>query len=73
MFGRDGSLGGVKFRKQWRQAQVHATFRLGITTYAPFSETRPGVRPKMDDYIDHIAYVSDLVGIDHVVIGSMRC
>jgi membrane dipeptidase len=43
---------------------------IGITTYAPFCETRPGARPRIDDYIDHIAYVADLVGIDHVGIGS---
>ena len=29
-----------------------------------------GVRPTLDDMIDHIAYVADLVGIDHVGIGS---
>lgn len=43
---------------------------VGITAYAPFCETRAGVRPAIDGYIDHIAYVADLVGIDHVGIGS---
>ena len=43
---------------------------IGITAYSPFCETTPGVRPKLDDYIDHIAYVADLVGVDHVGIGS---
>ncbi|MBM3542110.1 MAG: hypothetical protein FJX51_08685, partial [Alphaproteobacteria bacterium] len=43
---------------------------IGITAYSPFCETTPGVRPKLDDYIDHVAYVADLVGVDHVGIGS---
>ena len=28
------------------------------------------MRPTVNDYIDHVAYVADLVGIDHVGIGS---
>ena len=43
---------------------------IGITAYSPFCETTPNVRPKLDDYIDHVAYVADLVGVDHVGIGS---
>jgi membrane dipeptidase len=43
---------------------------IGITAYGPLCETKPGVRPNLDDMIDHIAYVADLVGIDHVGIGS---
>jgi membrane dipeptidase len=43
---------------------------LGVTAYAPFCETAPGVRPKLDDLVSHIEYVADLVGIDHVGIGS---
>jgi len=43
---------------------------IGITAYAPFCETSPGVRPSIDTYVDHIAHIADLVGIDHVGIGS---
>ena len=43
---------------------------VGISTYAPFCETRPGVRPTLEDYIDHIGHIADLVGPDHVGIGS---
>lgn len=43
---------------------------IGITAYAPFCEPEPGRRPTIEDYIDHIAYVADLVGVDHVGIGS---
>ena len=43
---------------------------IGITAYAPFCETRPGIRPTIESYTDHIAYVADLVGIDHVGVGS---
>ncbi len=43
---------------------------LGVTAYAPFCETRPGVRPTLDDLVSHVRYVADLVGIEHVGIGS---
>lgn len=43
---------------------------IGITAYGPLCETRKGVRPTLDDMIDHIAYVADLIGVDHVGIGS---
>lgn len=43
---------------------------VGITAYAPFCETRRGLRPTIDDFVSHIAYVADLVGVDHVGIGS---
>ena len=43
---------------------------IGITCYAPFCCKEPGVRPSIDDVVDHIAYVADLVGTDHVGFGS---
>lgn len=43
---------------------------IGITAYAPFNEKRRGERPGIDDMIDHIAYVAEKFGIDHVGIGS---
>ena len=43
---------------------------IGITAYAPFCEASSGVRPSIDTYVDHIAYIVDLVGIDCVGIGS---
>jgi membrane dipeptidase len=43
---------------------------IGVTAYAPFCESHPGMRPTVDDVVRHIAYVADLVGIDHVGIGS---
>lgn len=43
---------------------------MGITAYGPLCETTPGVRPGLPDMVDHIAYVADRFGIDHVGIGS---
>jgi membrane dipeptidase len=43
---------------------------VGITAYAPFCENRHGTRPTMNDFLSHVAYVADLVGVDHVGIGS---
>ena len=43
---------------------------LGITAFSPFCETTPGIRPDLDAFIDHVAHVADLVGIDHVGVGS---
>ena len=43
---------------------------IGITAYAPFCEKAGKGRPTLDDMIDHVAYVADRFGIDHVGIGS---
>lgn len=43
---------------------------IGLIPYSPLCATTPGVRPTIDDYIRHIDYVVDLVGIDHVAIGT---
>ena len=43
---------------------------IGITAYAPFCEKTQDRRPTLDDVIDHVAYVAERFGIDHVGIGS---
>src|SRR5262249_18274057 len=43
---------------------------LGVSAYAPFCETRPGVRPGLDDLVAHIQHVGDVIGMDHVGIGT---
>ena len=43
---------------------------IGITAYGPLCDAKRGVRPGLGDMIDHMAYVADLIGIDHVGIGS---
>ena len=43
---------------------------VGVTAYAPFCETKRGTRPTIDDFTSHIAYIADLIGVDHVGIGS---
>lgn len=43
---------------------------IGITPHSELSYKTHGVRPTMDDYLNHIEYVADLVGTDHVGIGS---
>jgi membrane dipeptidase len=44
---------------------------VGITNWGPLN-FRPGdtVRPKLSAFLDAIAYVADLVGVDHVSIGT---
>ena len=43
---------------------------VGIASFADFvADTREG-QPNIDQFVDHISYVADLVGIDHVGIGS---
>jgi len=41
---------------------------IGAVMYPAFIRKEP--RPTLDDYIDHIKYLVDLVGPDHVAIGS---
>ena len=43
---------------------------IGITAYGPLCETKIDVRPTLNDMIDHIAYAVDLIGVDHVGIGT---
>lgn len=43
---------------------------IGITPYAPFCETARNVRPALNNYLDHIDYAVQLVGVDHVGIGT---
>jgi membrane dipeptidase len=53
--------------------QIHALAEkggvIGITEYSPICEGKSGVRPTINDYLDHIEYVVKLVGVDHVGIG----
>jgi membrane dipeptidase len=43
---------------------------VGLATFADFvADTNKG-QPTMDQYIDHIAYAADLIGIEHVGIGT---
>lgn len=39
---------------------------IGLTAYAQFCETERGVWPSLEDFCDHVDYVVQLVGIDHV-------
>lgn len=43
---------------------------IGLVVHAPLCATTPGEWPTITDYIRHIEYVAELVGIDHVAIGS---
>jgi membrane dipeptidase len=43
---------------------------IGVTAYAPFCESSGRGRPTLEDMLDHVAYVADRFGIDHVGIGS---
>ena len=43
---------------------------VGISPYAPFVEPEANIGPTLDDYLKHVNYAVELVGIDHVGIGS---
>lgn len=43
---------------------------IGLCPHSIFVETARGKRPSLDDYLDHIDYVVDLVGIDHAGVGT---
>lgn len=43
---------------------------IGFTPYAPFCESVRDQRPTLEDYLKHIDYAVNLVGIDHVGIGT---
>jgi membrane dipeptidase len=43
---------------------------IGLTPYAAFCKSKQGQRPTLKDFTDQIDYVVNLVGIDHVGIGT---
>jgi membrane dipeptidase len=43
---------------------------VGVTAYAPFCQAKSGGHPTVANIVDHICYIVDLVGIDHVGVGS---
>lgn len=43
---------------------------VGLSPHGFMSHKKVGVQPTMSDYLDHVDYVVDLVGIDHVGVGS---
>lgn len=43
---------------------------IGLCPHSIFIERAPGKRPTIDDYIDQMEYVTELVGIDYVGIGT---
>jgi membrane dipeptidase len=43
---------------------------MGVTPYAAFCKSAPGRRPTMEDFLDQVDYVVQLIGIDHVGIGT---
>lgn len=42
---------------------------MGICAWSPICYTKYGVRPTVDDFMTHVDYVVNLVGVEHVGIG----
>lgn len=43
---------------------------VGLCPHSQFCEKQSGVRPDVEDFLDHIMYVAELVGFEHVGIGT---
>lgn len=43
---------------------------VGLCPHSVFIERERGKRPTIDDYLDQIQYVADLVGADHIGVGT---
>ena len=43
---------------------------IGIASYAPFCVQKEGAKPTITDFLDHLEYMLDLAGEDHVGIGT---
>jgi membrane dipeptidase len=43
---------------------------MGLMPYSVFCKSAPGKRPTMEDFLDQIDHVVQLVGVDHVGIGT---
>lgn len=42
---------------------------IGLTAWSPITMVKEGVRPDIEDFLDHMEYVIKLIGIDHVGFG----
>ena len=51
------------------QAMAEKNGVIGLTAYSPFCNKKAGIRPGVNDYLDHIEYLVDLVGVSHIGIG----
>lgn len=52
------------------QALVKNNGVIGVAFWGPMAYKDPNVRPKFQDFLDHIDYLVEHTGIDHVSIGS---
>jgi membrane dipeptidase len=43
---------------------------VGISVFSPMVWNTDGVRPTLDDFLDRMEYVINLIGVDHVGVGS---
>jgi len=43
---------------------------IGVVAWSPLAVLKPGIAPTVDDLVTHIDYIVNLVGIDHVAIGT---
>lgn len=43
---------------------------VGLCPHSQFCEKGRGVRPTLNDFLDHLVYVAELVGVEHVGIGT---
>ncbi len=43
---------------------------VGLCPHSQFCEKQRGLRPNLEDFLDHIIYVAELVGVEHVGIGT---
>ena len=43
---------------------------MGVAFWAPMTYKDPGIRPTLDDLLDHVDYLVGRMGINHVSIGS---
>ncbi len=42
---------------------------LGLTAWSPITMVKEGVRPNVEDFLDHMEYVIKLIGVEHVGFG----
>jgi len=45
---------------------------IGLCPHSVFTTDKPGYVPDVNDFIDHIMYIADKIGIDHVGVGTDR-
>lgn len=74
IFSHSNAKGVANMRRNITDEQATLVARkggvIGLSPHAFLSAKEVGAQPNLDDYLDHFDYLTKLVGVDHIGVGS---